>query len=72
MTNKLSTKNSLKMAERSESKSAKRSFASKKNFITIFDAKLRFALSFAEANFIENKATNFLAILPAGVKKSFV
>jgi len=34
----------LKMAERSEAKSAKRSFASKIKIRDIFDAKLRFAL----------------------------
>ena len=44
MTNKLVALFSLKMAERSEAKSAKRSFASKKLDFLIFDAKLRFAL----------------------------
>ena len=44
MTSRLSTQISLKMAERSEAKSAKRSFASKFEKLYIFDAKLRFAL----------------------------
>ena len=49
----------LKMAERSEAKSAKRSFASKISFILIFDAKLRFELlaSLRSAIFSDNKLT---------------
>ena len=44
VTNLLSIIIFLKMAERSEAKSAKRSFASKNLKFLIFDAKLRFAL----------------------------
>ena len=44
VTNELSSKISLKTAERSEVKSAKRSFASKIKILRLFDAKLYFAL----------------------------
>jgi len=60
------------MAERSEAKNAKRSFASKKIKNLKFDAKLRFALlaSLRSAIFNEIQVNNLLYVLPEWVKKS--
>jgi len=62
------------MAERSEAKSAKRSFASKISQIFKFDAKLRFAFlaSLRSAIFSEILLNNQLFALPARVKLRFV
>ena len=66
VTNKLSPLISLKLAERSETKSAKRSFASNIKII-FFDTKNRLALlaSLRSAILSENEATNLLVTLPA-------
>ena len=63
MTNNLGARNSLKIAERSEAKSAKQSFASKIEISALFDSKERFALlaSLRSADSRENQITNFLA-----------
>ena len=67
VTNKLVASFSLKMAERSEAKSAKRSFASKIKNSKYFDAKLRFALlaSLRSAVFSEIQVDNLLVTFPA-------
>ena len=57
------------MAERSEAKSAKQSFASKISIILIFDAKLRFAFlaSLRSASFSSNKLTINWSLSPQGL-----
>jgi len=54
------------MAERSEAKSAKRSFASNFKIQNIFDAKLRFALftSLRSAIFSENPSEQLIGHFP--------
>jgi len=70
VTKKFSTSVSLKMAERSEAKSAKRSFASKYLIFKIFDAKLIIAIvaSLRSAIFSETEVDNLLVTFPARVK----
>ena len=69
MTNYLFTFILLKMAERSEAKCAKRSFASTISYIRKFDAKLRFALLASLRSAISSaiKVVSLLVILPARV-----
>jgi len=57
------------MAERSEAKNAKRSFASKIRNLKYFDAKLRFALfaSLGSAIFSKTQMNNLLVIFPTVV-----
>ena len=59
------------MAEQSEAKSAKRSFASKNQNLRYFDAKLRYALlaSLRSVFLAKFKWTNNWSIYPQGLKK---
>jgi len=61
------------MAERSEAKNAKRSFASKIKKMKYYDAKLRFALlaSLRSAIFCETELDKKLVTIPARVNQNY-